>query len=279
MFVNSDFSDLLSLFNANQVKYLVRGIYTHAKPHGHRRRGVHRLELRALHAGQVPGLPHPGLRQADLCRQPGQPAGRRRRSALRLRAGGHLRRGRGDRGDPGARHRHDRQLRGRNARGPLDHGPRRVHQDRRLRHLRAAGGRAPAQTGALPPDIDRRGLRPHPRRSPLPGDRRGGAAQPLRGQQDQRRPDGDRLSCHLRLAGDHHPRGQQHRAVPVPGEGHPALRHQRHRRSAAAGVRRRQAAPRLSVRAGSLRGDRRGAAQGRRSARSTTSAPAARWKT
>ena len=90
----------------------------------------------------------------------------------------------------------------------------------------------------------------------------GGAAQPLRGQQDQRRPDGRRLSRDLRPARDHHPRGQQHRAVPVPGEGHPALRHQRHRRSAAAGVRRRQAAPRLSARAGSLRRDRRGAAQG-----------------
>ena len=72
------------------------------------------------------------------------------------------------------------------------------------------------------------------------------------------------------------PRREQHRPLPVPGKGRAAVRHQRPRRQTAAGLRRRPAAARLSVRAGSLRGDRPGASHGRASARPTTSAPARR---
>ncbi len=137
--------------------------------------------------------------------------------------GRYLRRGRGERSDHRARHRHDRQFRRGDARRPVHHGPGRLHPDRRLRHLRPARGRPEVQVGALSPDFDRRGVRPHPRRAPVARDRRRRAAKPVCGQQDQRRPDGDRLSRHLRAAGDHHPRGQQHRAVPVPREGDPAV--------------------------------------------------------
>ena len=63
-------------------------------------------------------------------------------------------------------------------------------------------------------------------------------------------------------AGDHHPRLQQHRPLPVPGKGRAAVHHQRHRRPAAAALRRRPADARLPVCAGPLRGHRRGAAQG-----------------
>ena len=84
--------------------------------------------------------------------------------------------------------------------------------------------------------------------------------QPLLGQQGRRRPDVPGLLHQLRRAGDHHARLQQRRAVPVPGEGGAAVRHQRHRRQAAAALRRRQADARLPVRAGPLRGHRRRAA-------------------
>ena len=47
-----------------------------------------------------------------------------------------------------------------------------------------------------------------------------------------------------------------YRPVPVPGEADPALRHERHRRSAAAALRRRRKHPRLAVRRGPLRSGR-----------------------
>ena len=105
------------------------------------------------------------------------------------------------------------------------------------------------------PDLDRRGLR-HDRRGLL---HRGVAAEPaqsLRRVQGGRRPSGLLLLGLLRDAGDHHPRVQQLRAVPVPGEAHPALRDQRHRRPAAAALRRRPERPRLALRARPCRGDR-----------------------
>ena len=53
-----------------------------------------------------------------------------------------------------------------------------------------------------------------------------------------------------------HPRLEHLRPVPPPREAHPAVRHQRPRRPAAAAVRRRPAAPRLAVRRRPRRGDR-----------------------
>ena len=177
-----------------------------------------------------------------------------------------------------AQHRHHRQLRRRDARRPLDHGAGRLHQDRRLRHLRPARSGARARAGALSPGRHRRGLRRGARRL-IQGDRPAAAAQPLLGQQGRRRPAGQLLLRHLRRADHGHPRLEQHRPLPVPGEGRAALRHQRHRRPAAAHLRRRPAAARLPVRARPLRGHRPGAAQGQRRARSTTSAPASRRTT
>ena len=54
--------------------------------------------------------------------------------------------------------RRDRQLRRRDPRRPLDRVARRVHHHRRLRHPRAARGRA-RRRDPLPADLDRRGLR------------------------------------------------------------------------------------------------------------------------
>ena len=55
-------------------------------------------------------------------------------------------------------------------------------------------------------------------------------------------------------SGDHHAWRQQHRPLPVSREGRAALCHERARRPAAAGLRRRQADARLPVRDGSLSG-------------------------
>ena len=76
------------------------------------------------------------------------------------------------------------------------------------------------------------------------------------------------------LQHDDHARLQQHRALPVPREGAAAVRHQRHRRPAAADLRRRPTGARLPVGGRPLRGDRPGASTPARRARSTTSAPA-----
>ena len=85
-------------------------------------------------------------------------------------------------GTGGGRVRRDRQLRRRVARRPLPGGARPVHPDRRLRHLRAAGGGARGGAPALPPGEHRRGLRGR-RRGPLPGGRPAPAAQPVQRQQ------------------------------------------------------------------------------------------------
>ena len=151
---------------------------------------------------------------------------------------------------------------GRDARRSLDSRSRRVHQDRRDRHLRAARGGASRRTPALlRSDFDRRGLRQRAggleRR-----DRRAEAAQPVLGEQGGRRSPRVQLLGHLRRARDGDAGVEQLRPVPVSREGHPALHHQRPRQHPGAALRRRPQHPRLAARDGSLprprRGDRAG---------------------
>ena len=71
----------------------------------------------------------------DLQRQP----------ALQLRPGRHRRPAKVDDTVRAAQHRHHRELRRRDARGPLDRGAGRLYPDRCVRHLRAAGGHAQAR--------------------------------------------------------------------------------------------------------------------------------------
>ena len=77
-------------------------------------------------------------------------------------------------------------------------------------------------------------------------------------------------------AGHRHPLHQQLRAVPVPGEGHPAVHHQPARGGPDPALRRRPQRARLALRRRPLRRRPAGARAGRRRARSTTSAPATR---
>ena len=172
-----------------------------------------------------------------------------------LRAGRHRRRG--GRRTAGRRGRRGRQLRRRIPRGPLDPGPGRVPAHRRRRRPRAAGGgphgdgpggRRRARYGAaLPPGLHRRGLRP------VAG---GSAARTTRSRPaaptppPRRRASCSRASYRddLRAGRRDHPRRQHVRAVPAPGEAHPAVHHERARRPAAAALRRRHAAPRLAPR-------------------------------
>ena len=72
--------------------------------------------------------------------------------------------------------------------------------------------------------------------------------EPLLGEQGRRRPGGAVLRHHLRHAGPHHAQLQQLRPLPVSREDHPAVRHQRHRRPAAARLRRRPQRARLALR-------------------------------
>ena len=85
---------------------------------------------------------------------------------------------------------------------------------------------------------------------------------PLRGGQGGRRPDRDRLRPHPRRQRLGHPVLQQLRAVPVPGEGHPAVRHQPARRQAGAALRRRPERARLDPRGRPLPGYPTGARAG-----------------
>ena len=104
-------------------------------------------------------------------------------------------------------------------------------------------------------------------------------AQPLRRLEGRRRPPRLLLLGLVRHAGRHHARLQQLRAVPVPGEAHPALRHQRDRRPAAAALRRRPERARLALRARPRRGDRLPARRRASRARPTTSPAATRPRT
>ena len=158
-----------------------------------RRCRLHRLDVRAPARARPRRRGH-GARQADLRRSQGEPPRRDRRHPLRARRdrgpGGGRRRGR--------RVRRDRQLRRRDARGPLDLRPRGVHRHQHAGHPRPARGGARARP-SLRPGLDRRGLRL---------DRRGlvhrgvtaRALKPLQRDQDRRRPARLELLPHLRAA-------------------------------------------------------------------------------
>ena len=105
------------------------------------------------------------------------------------------------------------------------------------------------------------------------------AVQPVLGRQGRRRPAGAGVLAHARRAGRDHALVEQLRALPVPGEGRPAVRHQRARRPAAAAVRRRPAGARLALRARQLRGASTWCCAAAATARSTTSAAATRSRT
>ena len=131
---------------------------------------------------------------------------------------------------------------------------------------------------AVRADLDGRGLRQRARRV-LAGDGRAHAAQPVLGEQGRRRPAGLLLLRDLRPARDRDPRLQQLRAVPVPGEGHPALRDPRHRRHPGAALRRRAERARLAARGRPLPGRGPPARAAAVPARPTTSAAATRCRT
>ena len=122
----------------------------------HRRRRVHRLHLRP----PPPRRATPTTRSSCSTSSP-TPAGARTSPAPTERRSSFVE---GDIADPDAVARRDRrlrrgrQLRRRVPRRPLDRGSRRLHPDRRLRHLRAARGR-PRRRHPPPADLDRRGLR------------------------------------------------------------------------------------------------------------------------
>ena len=118
--------------------------------------------------------------------------------------------------------RRDRQLRRRDPRRPLDRGSRRLHHDRRVRHPRAARGRARREDRPLPADLDRRGLRLDRRRL-LHRDVADRPLLALLGQQGRRRHARAGLLPHLRTSGADHPRLEQLRAVPLPREADPAV--------------------------------------------------------
>ena len=232
-------------------------------PTGDRRLRLHRRQLRPFAARRPARLAGDQPGQAHLCRQPGQPARGGRQPALHLRARRHLRPVAG-RGTVRARaHRHGGPFRRRVARGPLHRRPGRLHPHQHPRHLHPARGGAAELAGRrggcrppLPAREHGRGVRlaradrPVQRNHPLR------SALALLGLQGQLRPPGAGLLPHLRPAGADHQLLEQLRALPVPGEAHPADAQQRPARPAAAGLRRRRQRARLAVRGGPLRGHR-----------------------
>ena len=122
-------------------------------------------------------------------------------------------------------------------------------------HVLLEACRTAPRTAALPAGLDRRGLR-------LGGDRGVGrgrsarAALALRGREGGRRAAGPQLCRDPRPRRGGDPRGEHLWPVPPPGEADPAVRDQRHRRPAAAALRRRTAATRLALRRGPCGGDR-----------------------
>ena len=148
-----------------------------------------------------------------------------------------------------------------------------VHRDRRPRHVRAArAGRATPASRLVQVSTDEvYGDIPRAQRSAR--GRPAAPVEPVRGVEGRRRPAGARGYVRtLRRRRVHHARLEHLRAEPVPGEADPALRHERARRRAAAGLRRRPPAARLAPRRGPLRRDRARPPRGARRARSTTSA-------
>ena len=170
------------------------------------------------------------------------------------------------------RSRRGRQLRRRVARRPVDPRSRGVPADRRHRRPRAARSRAGPRRApaALPPGLDRRGVRLG-RGRPLAGGRPARAALAVRRREGRRRAARPQLRRDPRRRRRRDPRLEHLRAVPPPGEAHPAVRHQRHRRPAAAALRRRAPATRLAVRRRSRRGRSTTCCVTARPARPTTS--------
>ena len=123
--------------------------------------------------------------------------------------------------DRGRRRR--RELRRRVARGPLDRGPGRVRPHARDRHRRPARRGARAGRAALPPGLDRRGLRLD-RRGLVHGELAARPVVALLRDQGGGRPARVRAPPHLRDRGGDLPRLEQLRPAPVPGEADPAAR-------------------------------------------------------
>ena len=242
------------------------------KPARHRRRRVHRLELR-------PPRPRPHrrhghrARQADVRRQPGL-ARRAARRPLHVRRGRRLRRR--ARRAPRRRARRRRPLRRRVAQRQLAARPVAVPADEPDRHVHAAGGRA-GPRHALPPHLDRRGVRrPRARR---PGAlHRGHAVQPVEpvlGDEGRLRPARAGLGAVVRRAGDDQQLLEQLRPVPARREVHPPPDHERARRRPAQAVRRRAQRARLDPRRRPQRGRADDPRSAGGSARRTSSAPTA----
>ena len=231
---------------AAHVAHPTREAPTRAHPR-HRRRRVHRLALRPARccAGAYPALAGAevdGAGQAHLRRQPGQPRAGRRLRRLRVRPGRHLRRRRWSRDA-------DRPGTTRSCTSP----PSRTSTARSTaradfvltnvrRHPDAARRRAAStastefvhvSTDEVYGSIDDGLLGRGP-----------AAASPTR-RTPRPRPARDLLArAYHRTHGlpvCDHPLLQQLRALPVPGEGHPAVRHQPARRRDGAAVRRRAA--------------------------------------
>ena len=143
--------------------------------------------------------------------------------------------------------RRDRALRRRVARRPLGAGCRGLRRDQRARHAAPARRRPRARRRQVRPRLHRRGVRLDRgglvERGPRPG-----AELPLLGVEGGQRPRRAQLPPHPRAARLDHALLEQLRAVPLPGEGHPAVRHEPHRRRARAAVRRRRERSRLAAR-------------------------------
>ena len=157
------------------------------------------------------------------------------------------------------------------------HGRRRVHPHRRLRHVRAARGRARRRTrcGAS--------SRSRPTRStaacPTGHSRETDELRP-RNPYSASKAGADRLAysywATYGVPRDRHARVEQLRAEPVSGKSDPAVHHQRDRSPPAAALRRRPERARLAARRRPLPRDRPAHRRAARPARSTTSAAATR---
>ena len=212
----------------------------------------------------APGRPGRGARRAHLRRQPREPGAAQERDPGSRSSTGDIRSaGLGRASAPGARDHDRRALRGRVARGPLDRRAGRVRRDQRGGHPRAAEGGAQGLAGggrgrrrsAIPPRLDRRGVRlARPGRPAVHRDDALRAQLALCREQGGVGPPGARLPPHLRAPGHHQQLLEQLRSVPVPREADPADAGERAGGQAAAGLRRRAERARLALRRGSLPG-------------------------